>query len=413
MRKYKVVDLFSGAGGMSYGFKSLQNFSIVGAVDFQKGKPGRGKSPGSSTGCNPTYQKNIGIAPLNQDIGTLSPSEYRRSLGLEKRELTVLISCAPCTGFSQKNANNHTLDDPRNRLVARTADFVAEFEPEFLVMENVKELLTGRQRHHFEALKTRLEGELGYTLWAEVHDLADFGLPQRRRRALIIARRRGDLVGLTPKSNRKLVTVREAIGHLPPLKPGECSSSDLMHVCPSNTPPVQKRIKAIPKDGGSWADVMFNPAISDQEKREILTPSMFRARPGSFPDVYGRLWWDRPSITITRECGHVGNGRYTHPEQDRLLSVREMAILQGFPASYHFEGPLTARYNQIGDAVPPLVSRLVAKHILGLIEDRIDVSNVRCKRMEQLSLGIRESKGMYITGSHHQVSVDGHACSVG
>ncbi|MGI9190274.1 MAG: DNA cytosine methyltransferase [Longimicrobiaceae bacterium] len=94
-----------------------------------------------------------------------------------------------------------------------------------------------------------------------------------------------------------------------------------------------------------------------------LIPAMFRARPGSFPDVYGRLWWDRPAITITWECAHVGNGRYVHPEQDRLLSVREMALLQGFPSDYQFKGRLTAKYNQIGDAVPPLIAALVAEHI--------------------------------------------------
>jgi DNA (cytosine-5)-methyltransferase 1 len=115
---------------------------------------------------------------------------------------------------------------------------------------------------------------------------------------------------------------------------------------------------------------MGDPKRSAAKKRELLTPSMFRARPGSFPDVYGRLWWDRPAITITRECAHVGNGRYVHPEQDRLLTVREMALLQGFPADYMFEGPLTARYNQIGDAVPPMIAAQIAAHVARLAEAR-------------------------------------------
>lgn len=364
--RWTVVDLFSGCGGMSYGFHSHKDhFEIIGAVDLQKGKPGRGKSPGSSTECNPTYKRNIGIEPKNADISLLSPSEYRAELGLRRGELDVLISCAPCTGFSQKNARNHVEDDPRNQLIAKTADFVEELMPEFLVMENVKELLLGRQKHHLEALLNRLESDLNYKVWFDVHDLADFGLPQRRIRFLLIARREGHLVGM-PKMKRQHRNVRDTIAHLPAIAAGEQCLLDPMHVSPGNTARVLDRIRATPKDGGSWADIMNSVEYSDEDKRRLLIPAMFRARPGSFPDVYGRLWWDRPAITITRECGHTGNGRYLHPEQDRLLSVREMALLQGFPDDYHFEGRLAAKYNQIGDSVPPLISKQIAAHIINL-----------------------------------------------
>ncbi len=360
---WKVVDLFSGSGGMSCGFHRLKGlYQIVGAVDLETGKPGKGKSAGTSTVCNPTYEKNIGVKPKSADLALLQPSEYRAELGLETGELEVLVSCAPCTGFSQKNATNHVRDDVRNGLVPRTADFVKEFMPEFLVMENVKELLRGNQRHHFEALKRRLETELGYSVWADVHDLSTHGLPQRRVRALLIARREGPAVPL-PAGTRVPPTVRMTISHLPPLEAGAQDPDDPMHVSPGNNQRVLEQIRATPKDGGSWADIMNTPRWSADEKRHLLIPAMFRARPGSFPDVYGRLWWDRPAITITRECGHVGNGRYVHPEQDRLLSVREMALLQGFPSDYMFEGRLTAKYNQIGDAVPPLVARVIAEHI--------------------------------------------------
>lgn len=384
--RWKVVDLFSGCGGMSAGFhQHRDHFEIVGAVDKEQGKPGRGKSGGTSTGCNPTYLRNIGIAPENADIALLDPREYRVKLGLAEGDLEVLISCAPCTGFSQKNARNHIEDDPRNRLVERTADFVAEFLPEFLVMENVKELLQGNQRHHFDNLRSRLENDLGYSLWAEVHDLSEFGLPQRRIRALVIARRDGPVVGL-PRKKIRPRTVRETIGHLPPVEPGERHPADPMHVAPRNSKKVQDRLRAIPKDGGSWADVMNDPNLTEEEKRYLLTPAMFRARPGSFPDVYGRLWWDRPAVTITRECAHVGNGRYVHPEQDRLLTVREMALLQGFPVDYYFDGPLTAKYNQIGDAVPPLISAQIAEHIINIKAGRIDIDAELANRRPQLAL---------------------------
>ncbi|WP_218568167.1 DNA cytosine methyltransferase [Pseudomonas sp. RIT623] len=363
---WTVVDLFSGCGGMSHGFYSHKDhFKIIGAVDLQKGKPGKGKSPGSSTQCNPTYARNIGIEPKNADLSILSPSAYRQELNLRRGELNVLISCAPCTGFSQKNSKNHVEDDPRNQLVVRTGDFVEEFLPEFLVMENVKEILQGKQKHHFNVLLNRLENELGYKVWYEVHDLAELGLPQRRIRFLLIAWRDGTVKPL-PKGKLPPVTVRETIAHLPHLLAGEQDPFDPMHIAPGNTSKVLDRIRATPKNGGSWSDIMNDPKLTAEDKEYLLIPAMFRARPGSFPDVYGRLWWDRPAITITRECGHTGNGRYLHPEQDRLLSVREMSLLQGFPENYVFEGKLSAKYNQIGDSVPPLISKQIAAHIISM-----------------------------------------------
>lgn len=394
-KPWTVVDLFSGAGGMSYGFHIHRNFfEIIGAVDLEKGKPGRGKSSGTSTACNPTYKKNIGIEPKNADLSQLPPQDYREELGVDKRELCVLISCAPCTGFSQKNAENHLRDDPRNRLVERTGEFVAEFMPEFVVMENVKELISGNQRHHFDNLAKALD-KLGYSLWADVHDLQDFGLPQRRVRALVIARREGSVPPL-PEGDAEPRTVRDAIAHLPAIEGGEQHPDDPMHVAPSNTKPVVDRLRAIPKDGGSWGDVMNDPNLSEEEKRYLLIPSMFRARPGQFPDVYGRLAWDDPAVTITRECAHVGNGRYVHPEQDRLLSVREMALLQGFPEDYQFEGPLTAKYNQIGDAVPPLVAERIASHIIdiktGAAETAGDDGKGHVALQQDILAGVSESE---------------------
>lgn len=399
---WKVVDLFSGCGGMSWGFKSQpEHFQIVGAVDLEKGKPGRGKSAGTSTMCNPTYARNIGVTPKSADLALLDPAAYREELALDRGDLTVLISCAPCTGFSQKNASNHIQDDPRNMLVERTADFVAEFLPEFLVMENVKELLQGNQQQHFRNLLRRLR-ELDYTVSAEVHDLAAYGLPQRRLRALIIARREAPVVGL-PTVPRRLRTVREVIGHLPPIEAGEQHPDDPMHVSPQNTGAVKARIQAIPKDGGSWADIMHDPERSEEEKRRLLIPAMFRARPGSFPDVYGRLWWARPAVTITRECAHVGNGRYVHPEQDRLLSVREMALLQGFPSTYMFEGSLTAKYNQIGDAVPPLISEQIAQHIIRIKSGVVDTGLESIERALQLRLLEDAAANTYATDPAAQV----------
>lgn len=360
-----VVDLFSGSGGMSTGFAKLRSgYSIVGAVDREVGRPGRGKAKGANTECNSTYEANIGVRPLSVDLASVAPATLRRTLGVGKRELDVLIACPPCTGFSQKSPSNHHSDDPRNSLVGATASFLTEFKPRFFVLENVRGLATGPHRHHFRKLLSRL-ANLGYAVWHEVIDMSLLGLPQTRKRLLLIASRDGPAPALrNGKTAQVEATVRDTIEGLPSLRAGESHDEDPMHQTPRLTKPVLDRMRAIPHNGGSWGDILDNPRMSDKRKKSLLIPCMLNGSRNSFPDVYGRLWWDRPAVTITRECGHVGNGRFAHPEQDRLLSVREMALLQGFPATYTFSGPLRARYNQVGDAVPPLVARQIARAIL-------------------------------------------------
>jgi DNA (cytosine-5)-methyltransferase 1 len=154
--------------------------------------------------------------------------------------------------------------------------------------------------------------------------------------------------------------VRRAIGWLPPIVAGQSQPGDLAHVSPAIGELNRRRLRHIPKDGGSWADLRFHA-----ERDQLLTLAMLgyvaRNDFGSHPDVYGRMAWDRPAPTIKRECGHIGNGRYAHPEQDRLCTVREMATLQGFPTTYVFRAKaVTNRYRHVGDAVPPLISYQLA-----------------------------------------------------
>jgi DNA (cytosine-5)-methyltransferase 1 len=353
----RVVDLFSGAGGMSYGFAANPQFEIVGAADLEIGKPSTGAG---ALECNSTYERNVGLRPLDVDLGVVDPAELMDQLGV-RGELEVLLTCPPCTGFSRVNWKNHSDDDPRNRLLRRTAEYVAALQPAVLVMENAREVLTGSFRGHLNGLRADLE-RLGYEVSAGVHLLNRFGLPQQRERALIIAVRRG----LTLRTlsdlwegwevNAKATHVRRAIWDLPPLESGGTDPDDPAHTCTSIQGDSLARIAAMPKDGGSWRDL-----IGDPELARFLTPGMLRAverrRLNQFCDIYGRMAWDRPAPTIKRESCHAGNGRYSHPDQDRMCSVREMAILQGFPFDYEF--PVRSRknaYRNIGDAVPPLIS---------------------------------------------------------
>lgn len=371
--KLNFVDLFSCGGGMSTGFARQGSFQAIGAADLEVAKPSHGVG---ATGCNATYERNVGLRPMAADLSVTTPEEIADHFGFAPSDVDVLISCAPCTGFSQKQSRNHVSDDPRNKLVERAAVYAAAWRPRYVVIENVKELLRGRHKHHFQGLHRGLS-ELGYEVFAEVHDLKDFGLPQSRIRSLIVAKLGGRFHLHFPRVARH-TTVRDAIGHLPAIEAGETHPDDPMHTCPSMTGPSMERMRAIPKDGGSWTDLT-------EEQAHLRIPSMNVEKPGSFPDIYGRLAWDRVAPTVTRECSHPGNGRYSHPEQDRLLSVREMALIQGFPEDYHFEGSLSFKYRQIGDAVPPVVAAMIADAIAA---DAAGRDTSRVLSVGQLSLAV-------------------------
>jgi DNA (cytosine-5)-methyltransferase 1 len=356
---------------MSCGFHQHPNFVVVGGADAEVGKPSSGMG---TLGCNASFAQNIGIEPLNVDLGVAEPEAVRDMLALADSPV-VLSACAPCTGFSRTLARNHVRDDERNSLVARVADFAATLRPEVVVMENARELLMGRFSRHFEEFRAKLEAQ-GYAVRADVHFLTHFGLPQRRERALIIAVRNGlPLRGLDDiwegfAVRPEATHVRHAIEALPPVRAGEVHPTDTMHVSPRVASEINKRRLAnIPADGGSWFDLVDHP-----EAEALLTPSMqtraARRDFGSHPDVYGRLAWDRPAATIKRECGHIGNGRYAHPEQDRLCTVRELALLQGFPADYQFAASsLTNMYRHVGDAVPPLIAHQLASVVSWILTD--------------------------------------------
>jgi DNA (cytosine-5)-methyltransferase 1 len=360
-QSWPVVDLFSGAGGMSCGFQRQPGFELIGAADAQLGKP---SSTAGSLGCNATYAANIGLAPVEADLAAEAPADICAAMNLGPRglsSLAVLTACPPCTGFSRTMASNHLRDDQRNSLVPRVGEYVAQLRPDIVVMENAREIATGRFAGHLRALLEQLAG-LGYRAAVDTHFLTEFGLAQRRERAVVIAVR----APLRPRGLRdlwqgwrvdaKATHVRRVIWDLPPVAAGRRHPSDPLHVSPAFRSPLNaRRLSAMPHDGGGWPELVSHP-----DARVLLTPAMARraarADFGSHPDIYGRLWWDRPAVTIKRECGHIGNGRYAHPEQDRLCTVREMALLQGFPRDYQFSGSVANMYRHIGDAVPPLIS---------------------------------------------------------
>lgn len=359
------MDLFSGAGGFSYGFHRHPRFRVVAAVDIELGKPSLGRG---QLGCNSTYEANIGIAPWPLDLATVPAETLRErvtaALG-DGGRLDVLIVCPPCTGMTRAVPSNHLTDSPKNALIDRTVEFVRELSPRIVLLENARELLRGRFSSHYDHVRVGLES-LGYEVTADVHQLERYGLPQRRERALLVASKKP----LTPRSledvwdshrvAEEAVTVERAIGHLSPVDAGESDPTDDAHRAPGfANATTAARIAAIPKSGGSWADLIGG------DFEHLLIPSMLRAveanRINNHGDVYGRMAWSRPAATIKRECSHVGNGRYSHPDQDRLCTLREMSILQGFPSDFVFRGSsLKNLYRHVGNAVPPLIAYQIA-----------------------------------------------------
>ena len=321
--KPTAVDLFCGCGGLTVGLKRA-GFRVLGAVDVD---------PLSVK----TYKANHRDVTLwEKDIRGLDPQELLDALGLKKGGLDLLAGCPPCQGFSTMRTLNGALmvDDPRNDLLLEFERFVEALRPRAVMMENVPGLADDKR---FEAFLRKLK-KLGYLGAHRVLNAAEYGVPQRRRRLIYLAGL-GMEIPFADKA-AKMKTVEEAIGGLP--KAGQ--SGDPVHDMPENrTPKVLEVIRLIPKDGGSRRD------LPEEFQLEC------HKRCNGFKDVYGRMAWKEVAPTITSGCFNPSKGRFLHPEEDRAITMREAALLQGFPRRYKF--PTTDNKSavalMIGNALPP------------------------------------------------------------
>lgn len=331
-----AVDLFAGCGGLTLGLKRAR-FRVVGAVEIDDL-------------AVETYRMNHpSVANIwERDIREVSGIEILSSLGIERGELDLLAGCPPCQGFSSMTTLNgsRTVDDPRNDLVYEYSRLVSEILPRAVLLENVPGLATNPR---MEKLIEDLEG-LGFDVndsW-RVLDSAHFGIPQRRRRLVMMAARGGAVVFAPPTA--EVVTVRDAIGGLS--KAGR--SGDPLHDLTENrTSRIQNLIRAIPKDGGS------RNSLGKDNQLEC------HKRSDGFKDVYGRMSWDKPAPTITSGCQSPSKGRFIHPFENRTISLREAAILQGFPDDYRFSmrnGKLAVA-QMVGNAVPPAFVSIQANQL--------------------------------------------------
>lgn len=341
----QVIDFFSGAGGTSLGFAALNNvvpaFKMLGGCDINRVSA-------------ETYSRNFGTPIICEDIVRLANEdraleELLDTIGYDSNKSTVLIGCAPCQGFSSHRKRHWDKeDDVRNSLVMAFASIVRKIMPDVIIMENVPEFLSKKYWHYFSAAKKCYE-QLGYTVKEQIYNAASFGVPQDRFRTIVIGMKKEFLLPegfLKPSEYR---TVRDAISKLPTVAAGIADPNDPMHKSAAHKKSTIDVIKQVPHDGGSRPEGI-GPACLDRVK--------------GFSDVYGRLYWDKPSITITHYARNPASGRFTHPEQDRGLTAREAALLQSFPNEFEFTGKFDDIYRQIGEAVPPMLSSAIAANVL-------------------------------------------------
>lgn len=337
----QLFDFFCGAGGTSLGFACLNKiipvFKMLGGCDINKVSA-------------ESYSHNFGTPVINQDITELAYEdgkldEMLKRVGYDSTKPTVLIGCAPCQGFtSHRKRYWNEEDDGRNTLILAFAEIVKKMKPDVIVMENVPEFLSKKYWNYFTTAKRKYE-EYGYVVKESIYNAAAFGVPQERFRAIVIGMKHAFLLPAGIYEPKEYRTVRDAIGNLLPLKSGEYDPNDPMHVAAKHKPSTLEVIRQVPHDGGSRPAGIGSPCLD---------------RTKGFADVYGRLYWDRPSITITASARNPASGRFSHPEQDRVITTREAAELQSFPRGFEFSGGQSDISRQIGEAVPPLLAVGVA-----------------------------------------------------
>lgn len=340
--RIEVVDLFCGIGGLSYGMKS-RGFHILAGFDLD-------------WTCQYAYEINNEAKFYYKDIRTVTKDDI---LPLYSRNaIKVLAGCAPCQPFSSYAFKNKDKDPNKYDLLYEFGRLVKDVNPDIVTMENVPSIAAFKLKSVLGDFIKTLQ-EQGYSVNFQVVYCPDYGVPQTRKRLVLLASRLGEINLIshthTPEA---YITVHDVIGDLPPITAGEACPTDPLHRCAALGELNMKRMKATPY-GGGWKDWPMELRLACHK------------RPGghSFGSVYGRMKWEEPSPTITTQCTGIGNGRFGHPEQDRAISVREAALLQTFPMTYRFfenesEVSITKASRYIGNAVPPRLGEVIAESII-------------------------------------------------
>jgi DNA (cytosine-5)-methyltransferase 1 len=389
--RLRIIDLFAGAGGLSIGFEQLSGlpFEAVWANDFNQHAAN-------------TYSRNFGIPCYSGDIVDLLRDPDTRI-----PEADIIVGGPPCQGFSLLNKSR--ADDPRKKLWIPFMEVIDRSGARAFVMENVPQLLGSLEHNEIlEWAEAR-----GFNVWSDILLAADYGVPQIRRRAIIVGSKDANpsLFFAPPRTNfdpnkvpnqlalyggaysagaTQWRTVRDAISDLP--EPVGTEIRDVpppldLHFGRNPTPKSMARYRAIPEEGMNRIDL--------QKNAPEITPDCWIKKKSGGTDLFGRLWWDRPAFTIRTEFFKPEKGRYLHPEQHRPITHREAARFQTFPDDFVFTGSKIEIARQIGNAVPPRMAAAIAQATYRMWNHaRLDHSNgslsgteasrdhVSCKKQE-------------------------------
>ncbi|WP_316668861.1 DNA cytosine methyltransferase [uncultured Propionibacterium sp.] len=333
------MDLFCGAGGLSYGLMQA-GIEIRAGIDV-------------NPQCRYPFETNLGATFYEMSVRDISAHDIQSMWS--KGSARLLAGCAPCQPFSSQRRGADSKKHSAWNLLLEFGRLAQEIRPEYLTMENVAPLRKQEVFHHFlKDLSSK-----GYYIDYDVLKAEQYGLPQRRRRLVLIASRKGPIA--LPKkwvSREDETTVVQALAGLPPLQAGEVDPDDPLHRARKLSPINVARIRAS-KPGGTWEDW----------PEELRAPCHTRSSGKSFGSFYGVMNPGEPAPTITTEFFNYGSGRFGHPYQSRTITPREAAILQGFPRDYSFIPPnnpahFTTLGKMIGNAVPPVLGFLVGKRII-------------------------------------------------
>ena len=343
--KLKVLDLFAGVGGFSYGFAEA-GFEIVGAIEFDK-------SIARSMKLN-----HVNTKVFDGDIMDIDIKMIRKELG----KIDIIIGGPPCQGFSLKGKRKG-MGDKRNFLFEKYIEYIEFFKPKYFVMENVPNILSDQNGYFKNEILERLK-KLNYNVEYGILDASDFGVPQKRRRAFFIGSKNKKNNLPIPKKQKK-ITAWEALSDLAYLKSGE-GEFESLYLKKAETP-YQKKMR-------SGSKKLFNHVATNHS--DIAIDRLKRIPPGkgkefliekissTFGNTWGRLEKNKPSQTIITRFDTPSNGKNSHFFLHRSITPREAARLQSFPDTFVFHGNKSSIIKQIGNAVPPLLAKALAKNLL-------------------------------------------------
>jgi len=336
-----VIDLFCGIGGLSYGFKQ-ENFDVLAGID-------------ADPSCKFAFEENNASIFIDEKIENITADTINTLF--KDKKVKILVGCAPCQPFSSYMFKDAEKKDNKWNLLYEFSKLIQETEPDIISMENVPQLMNFKKAPVLKDFIKSLE-DMKYHVSYEIVYCPNYGIPQSRKRFVLLASRLGPINLISPTHNSKnYKTVRDTIGELGVLTDGEQSVSDELHRARKLTPLNRERIRNTPY-GGGWKDWPEDLILDCHKKDGGKT----------YMSVYGRMKWEEPSPTITTHCTGYGNGRFGHPEQNRAITLREAALLQTFPMDYKFH-PTDEQFSstkiarQIGNAVPVELGRTIAKSI--------------------------------------------------